>query len=158
MDVLNASFRFHYHLPTVFLVLFLLGVLVPVDAEAQGAPQSWTATDSELDWGACPAFMPESCAIAVLHGSPESPNADIFFRVAPNTTVPAHLHTSPERMVLVSGEMHVTYEGHDPVVLQPGTYARGPAKLPHDAYCAAGEECVLFIAFEDPIDAMPAEE
>jgi hypothetical protein len=53
--------------------------------------------------------------------------------------------------------MRVTYEGHDPVVLRPGTYARGPAELPHDAYCAAGEECILFIAFEDPIDAMPAE-
>ncbi len=157
MDALNASSLLRCRLPFVFLALFLVGSLLPADAEAQ-EPQSWTASDPDLEWGPCPAFMPESCSIAVLHGVPDAPNTDIFFRMAPNTTVPAHLHTSPERMVLVSGKMRVTYEGHEPVVLQPGTYARGPAERPHDAHCAGGEECVLFIAFEDPIDAVPAEE
>ncbi|MEF8940661.1 MAG: cupin domain-containing protein [Salinivenus sp.] len=155
MDVPTASRS--SSLPTVLLLtLFVVGSLAPLDAGAQRGPQAWTAEDPELEWGPCPAFMPESCAIAVLQGTPDAPNADVFFRMAPNTTVPLHRHTSPERMVLVSGEMHVTYDGHDPVVLRPGTYAHGPAELPHDAYCADGAECVLFIAFEDPIDAMPA--
>ncbi|MGH8197708.1 MAG: cupin, partial [Steroidobacteraceae bacterium] len=35
--------------------------------------------------------------------------------------------------------------------------AYGPAKLPHSAYCLKGAACVLFIAFEAPVDAVPIE-
>ena len=138
--------------------MLLLGLLfMPIsDVHAQDEPVTWTADDPDLEWGPCPEFMPEGCGIAVLQGNPEAPNADVFFRMAPDTTVPDHWHTSAERIVLVSGEMHVDYEGHDPVVLEPGTYA--PAELPHETYCASGAECVLFIAFEKPVDAMPTEE
>ncbi|PEN13310.1 cupin [Longibacter salinarum] len=145
----------HTVLRSAILALFLLTFTTDVDA--QDAPRSWTMDDPDLEWGPCPDFMPESCEIAVLNGPPDQPNADIFFKMAPGTTVPAHRHTSVERMVLVSGEMEVTYEGHDPVVLKPGTYAFGPAELPHEASCADGEACVLFIAFEEPIDAMPTD-
>jgi hypothetical protein len=48
----------------------------------------------------------------------------------------------------------VTYEGQDTVALRPGSYAYGPAKLAHDAYCEKGDPCVLFIAFESPVDAV----
>jgi len=58
-------------------------------------------------------------------------------------------------MVLVSGEMHVTYGGQETATLKPGTYAYGPAKLAHKAYCAGRDPCVLFIAFESPVDAVP---
>ena len=141
---------------TLFMVL-LAGSLISTETHAQDAPLSWMADDPDLEWGPCPAFMPESCEIAVLNGPPSAPNADIFFKMAANTTVPTHSHTSVERMVLVSGEMEVTYDGHDPVVLESGTYAYGPSELPHDASCADGEDCILFIAFEEPIDAMPVE-
>lgn len=41
----------------------------------------------------------------------------------------------------------------------PGTYLYAVAELPHEAHCAAGDDdCVLFIAFVDPIDAIPIEE
>jgi mannose-6-phosphate isomerase-like protein (cupin superfamily) len=59
-------------------------------------------------------------------------------------------------MVLVSGRLEVVYEGQQPVTLRPGMYAYGPAKLPHRARCASGDPCVLFIAFEGPVDAHPA--
>ena len=57
-------------------------------------------------------------------------------------------------MVLVSGELSVTYKGQATTVLKPGMYAYGPAKLPHEAVCASGAPCVLFIAFEAPVDAV----
>jgi quercetin dioxygenase-like cupin family protein len=60
-------------------------------------------------------------------------------------------------MVLVSGELQVTYDGQPPVTLRPGMYAYGPPRVPHTATCAKGDPCVLFIAFESPIDAVPAE-
>ena len=112
--------------------------------------------DTQLAWGPCPPFIPEGCEIAVLHGDPAKNNADIFFKVPANFDIPNHWHTSPERMVLVSGILEVVYEGQQPVRLRPGMYAYGPAKLPHRARCAAGDPCVLFIAFEGPVDAHPA--
>jgi hypothetical protein len=44
----------------------------------------------ELKWGACPAFMPAGCALAVLHGDPAKPNADVFLRASPYRLVPRH--------------------------------------------------------------------
>lgn len=61
-------------------------------------------------------------------------------------------------MVLVSGELHLTYDGQEPTVLRPRTYAYGPAKLPHKGHCAEGDPCVLFIAFELPVDAVPVDD
>ena len=138
------------------VVIAMLALASPFTAEqthAQDAPVAWTAEDQSLEWGPCPAFMPETCEIAVLNGDPSEANADIFFKLASGTTAPTHRHTSAERMVLVSGEMHVEYEGHEPTVLEPGSYAYGPPEHPHEARCAEGEDCVLFIAFEHPIDA-----
>ena len=74
-----------------------------------------------------------------------------------NSVIPQHWHTSAERMVLISGELHVTYDGHKTAVLKPGTYAYGPAKLPHKAECKKAGPCILFIAFESPVDAVPSE-
>lgn len=114
-----------------------------------------SATDADLQWGPCPEFFPSGCQIAVLHGDPAQPNADVFFRVPAGYDLPAHWHSSAERMVLISGELHVTYDGRAPVVLRPGMYAYGPAKAVHHGRCVSDEPCVLFIAFEGPVDATP---
>lgn len=126
-------------------------------AWAQDAPLTRTAGDSALKWGGCPDFMPKGCEIAVLHGDPTKNNADVFFKVPANAEIPRHWHTSAERMVLVAGELHVTYGGHPTAVLKPGTYAYGPARLPHAATCGKAGPCVLFIAFESPVDAVAGE-
>ena len=135
--------------------LALLLIAGPIAAAgAQDAPLTRTATDSALQWGGCPEFMPKGCAIAVLHGDPAKNNADVFFKVPANAVIPRHWHTSAERMVLVAGELHVTYDGQPAIVLRPGTYAYGPARLPHAAVCGNVGDCVLFIAFESPVDAV----
>jgi quercetin dioxygenase-like cupin family protein len=113
--------------------------------------------DARLQWGPCPAFLPEGCRIAVLNGDPAKSNADIFFKVPGKSKLPLHWHTSAERMVLVAGELHVTYEGQDATILKPGNYAYGPAKRPHSGVCASTEPCVLFIAFESSVDAVAVE-
>lgn len=131
-------------------------------ALAQSSPDrtalTRTARDADLKWGPCPNFLPEGCKIAVLHGDPSKQNSDIFFKVPGKSRIARHWHTSAERMVLVSGELHVTYDGHKPAVLKTGSYAYGPAKLPHEAYCASRAPCILAIAFESPVDAFPSEE
>lgn len=142
----------------LFLVsLSVLSLAAASPAQSADPPAiSRSAASAELSWGPCPEFMPEGCAIAVLHGDPAQPNADVFFRVPAGSVIPAHRHTSAERMVLVSGQMDVTYEGQDPVTLRSGDYAYGPAGRVHSATCAQGAACVLFIAFEQPVDATAA--
>ena len=112
-----------------------------------------TQSDQSLQWGPCPDFMPDGCQIAILHGDPAKKNTDLFFKVPANTDIPNHSHTSVERMVLVSGEMEVTYEGEETQKIKTGNYAFGPAKKPHTAKCGDAGPCVLFIAFEEPLDA-----
>jgi uncharacterized RmlC-like cupin family protein len=99
--------------------------------------------------------MPAGCGLAVLHGDPAKPNADVFLRIPANAAIPEHWHTSAERMMLVAGELSVTYKGQASVVLKLGMYAYGPAKLPHRASCTSAVACVLFIAFESAVDAVP---
>jgi quercetin dioxygenase-like cupin family protein len=60
-------------------------------------------------------------------------------------------------MVLISGELRVAYEGQEPVVLTPGTYAYGPPGRSHGGDCASATPCILFIAFEAPVDAVAGE-
>jgi len=143
-------------------LLFII-IFIPASLFAQGTPEAakafiWNVDDDELEWAACPDFLPDDCRLAVLQGDPAQPNADVLFKLQGNTKAPKHIHTSAERMVLISGEFHVDYEGQDPVVMTAGTYAYGPARLPHTAACVSAEPCVLFIAFEEPVDAIPLEE
>lgn len=138
------------------LVLPLLfGAFAVAEDTASEQAVTYTFKDPNLKWGPCPPFIPKGCEIAVLHGDPAKPNVDVFFRVPPNFTIPGHWHTSAERMVLVSGELHVTYEGQQEQTLKMGAYAYGPSRKPHKAVCAKGSPCVLLIAFEEPLDAMP---
>jgi len=141
-------------------LLFLLGLVgsfayAQVSAQEQALTQ--TINDAQLKWGPCPPFLPKGCGIAVLHGDPAKDNLDVFFKVPAKSIIPLHWHTSAERMVLVAGELHITYEGQKSAVLKPGTYAYGPAKRPHKGYCASTVPCILFIAFESPLDAVPVE-
>lgn len=140
-------------LTAVALTVFAAPAAIAGDPALAISPDS-----SGLEWGPCPEFMPEGCAIAVLHGNPAEPNADVFFKVPGGSDIPSHWHHSAERMVLVSGELEVQYEGQEPVTLQVNDYAYGPPELAHDARCVSEEACVLFIAFNGPVDAIPSGE
>ena len=143
---------------TLLLVSGLPGSFALAQEGTQEQALTRTASDARLAWGPCPSFLPRGCAIAVLHGDPAKDNVDVFFKVPGKSTIPLHWHTSAERMVLVAGELHVTYDGQKKAVLRPGTYAYGPARRPHKGYCASSRPCILFIAFESPLDAVPVEQ
>jgi mannose-6-phosphate isomerase-like protein (cupin superfamily) len=142
---------------SIACLMFLAGLLIGGTAAAD-EPKLWTADDPHLEWGPCPEFFPEGCGLAVLQGNPEERNADVLLRVPGNSEIPHHWHTSAERMVLIQGEFVIDNDGHDPVTMRAGTYAYGPAELPHTAECRSDEDCLLFIAFEEPVDAEPTSE
>lgn len=140
-----------------FIPLFLLSIsLLAQDKELMKNEMSITKTihDSDIIWNPAPEFFP-GCSFTILHGDITKPNLDFFFRIEPNTDVIYHTHNSAERMVLISGELEVQYEGEKPQILKEGTYAYGPANKPHRAKCLNSGQCVLFIAMIDPFDAVP---
>lgn len=139
------------------LVCIAVGTASVQPALAQNSnepPLAMRATDANLKWGPCPSIFSGDCKIAVLHGDPANPNADVFLRIGGGMTLPAHRHSSAERMILVSGRLRVDYRGAPPATLVPGSYAYGPAGVPHRAVCLSKQRCTLFIAFEGPVDAV----
>ena len=149
----------NYISKTMFSIfaLFLSLAVAAQSADVNKAEMSVvrTANDKDLQWGPCPSFLPNGCAIAVLHGDPSKPNVDVFLKIPANSELPNHIHNSAERMILVAGELVVTYEGEIPQTLKVGSYAFGPAKKPHVGKCSGAGPCILFIAFEEPLDAVP---
>ena len=141
----------------LFCVVASAVVLVSCAPEPTNSAQALAlaANDPALKWGPCPPIFPAGCEIAVLQGDPAKPNADVFLRVPAKYEIPAHSHASAERMILVTGQLQVTYKGQAPATLDVGTYAYGPAKLAHKASCLSDDPCTLFIAFELPVDAQP---
>lgn len=91
--------------------------------------------------------------MTVLQGDPAKPNSDVVLKVGPGTTLPRHKHSSAERMILLKGKLRVQYDGAQAAVLNASNYAYGPAGLPHVATCQSKVPCMLFIAFEGPVDA-----
>ena len=138
-------------------VVFLSLSVAAQSAEVSKAEMSVvrTANDKDLQWGPCPPFLPSGCAIAVLHGDPSKPNVDVFLKIPANSELPNHIHNSAERIILVEGELDVKYQGENSQTLKAGSYAYGPAKKPHVGKCSGAGPCILFIAFEAPLDAIP---
>jgi anti-sigma factor ChrR (cupin superfamily) len=141
--------------PIAFTVRALLVTSLMAAASAalgQEPALAFNAQAPELQWKPCPDTLPKGCRLAVLHGDPAKPDADVFLKLPGASKIPLHTHTSAERIVLVAGTVHITYEGQKMAVLQPGSYAYGPATKPHHAECVSRKPCILFIAFEAPVD------
>ena len=126
----------------------------PVSSEA---PLVKAAGDPALKWGPCPAPFPTGCELTVLHGDPAKPNADALLRMPGGYVIPPHRHSSAERMILVTGQLEVKYQGSAAATLNAGNYAYGPANLPHRATCVGTAQCQLFVAFEGPVDVTAVE-
>jgi len=144
--------------PLLLLSLFAFFMVSNLNAQnssdADGQSILISAADTDLVWNPAPEFFPK-CSFTVLHGDLAKPNLDFFFKIEPNTEVVSHTHNSPERMILIEGELEVTYEGEKSKVMKAGNYAYGPAGKPHKAKCLDAGPCVLFVAMVDPFDAVP---
>jgi quercetin dioxygenase-like cupin family protein len=145
--------------PIALLVLVLASgaLLGPAPLTAQEAPISLTPDDPSLEWLPCGDFIPPECQAAILRLGPEGRDSDVLFRIPANMDLPAHWHTSAERMILISGEFRIHYDGHPPLVMRAGSYAWGPPGQHHSARCADQGTCLLFVAFVDPPDGFPVD-
>ncbi|QYA26480.1 cupin domain-containing protein [Gramella sp. MT6] len=137
----------------ILLLIFFSTYTFAQDAMKNENSVAINLKDGNIKWGACPDLIPNGCQVTVLNGDITLNNADVLFRFEPNTDIPEHWHNSAERMILLQGELEVTYEGEETRILKEGFYAYGPEKKAHNARCSGGEPCLLFVAFEKPVDA-----
>ena len=80
-----------------------------------------------------------------------------MLRMPGGYAIPTHRHTSAERMILVSDKLTVKSARTPEAVLKAGNYAYGPAGMAHCAVCSSDGPCVLFVAFEGPVDVEAVE-
>ena len=137
----------------IAIALTVFGLTGTSMANTPTVPLAIDVSAPSVTWGGCPPIFPGACSMTVLQGDPAKPNADVVLKVGPGNTLPRHKHSSAERMILLKGTLQVTYDGAKPVTIKAGNYAYGPAGLPHVASCKSKVPCVLFIAFEGPVDA-----
>ncbi len=154
MKTLKSS-NFKNVMGSMVFIFLTTGAYAQISDNPMAEKSYATAMDNkELKWSPAPDFFP-GCSFTILHGDLAKPNLDFFFKIEPNTEVVNHKHNSQERMILISGDLEVQYEGEDPVILKAGTYAYGPAGKPHKAKCLDNGPCVLFVAMVEPFDALP---
>lgn len=145
---------------SMFLVLFVFSTSMAQKGDGSDYENSVLKSidDKSLQWGPCPPFIPEGCKAAVLHGDMSVPNTDVVFQFDGGLDLPNHWHNSAERMILLAGELEVTYEGEEKKTMKTGNYAFGPAKKPHTAKCVSKKPCVLFVGFVEPVDAFAVQD
>ena len=147
-------------LPSILAPAMTILAMMASPAAAEQQVFAFDRDDPDLEWIPCTDvahFFPEGCRATVLQGNPAERYADVLLRIPANAEIPNHYHTSAERMVLIAGEFHIHPDGQDTVVMTQGSYAYGPALAHHSAECKDEGDCYLFIAFEEPVDAIPVE-
>ena len=136
----------------LFLLASALVIHSPISLAGEESAFHTSPDSDALEWSPCPEFFAEGCGIAVLNIDEDGRNADVFFRYPAGESFVNHWHTSAERILVVRGTLEVTYEGQETATVQPGEYAFGPPAHKHHGACRSDEDCLLFIAFEDPPD------
>ena len=134
------------------LFILILSFVASINLSAQEESSiAKSFKDSSLEWGGCP--LPMDCNVTVLHGDISKPDSDIFFKMPAGESIPWHSHSSAERMVLVSGKLEIQYEGEDEKIVKPSSYMYGPSNKMHKGKCVSKDPCIIFIAFNKPVDA-----
>ena len=89
--------------------------------------------------------------------STQTPNVCLLLTVLMLAQIGSMAHAQDREPALAwsADDAQHHYEGQKTTVLKSGSYAYGLAKVPHKATCASTVPCVLFIAFESPLVAVP---
>ncbi|MBN6051744.1 cupin domain-containing protein, partial [Nonomuraea sp. RK-328] len=106
--------------------------------------------------GGSPCQGLEGCTFVQLQGDPRTGASEAMFTLKAGTPFSPHWHTSPERVVGVSGVMLWHVKGHKTYRVGAGDYLSYPSKAVHWGKCAPGADCVYYVHDERPYDFHPA--
>jgi quercetin dioxygenase-like cupin family protein len=107
-----------------------------------------TPTDPALKWNDCGDQWPKGCEYAEVWGDENKSGS--YVRAPKGYRFVLHSHTSPERMLIVSGRVAAASKDGKEAVGTPGMYMGFDGSVVHWARC--DEACVMYITYEMPYD------
>lgn len=121
---------------------------------ASDGPKMTVVQTAERHWKPKPALPPGAFG-ANLWGDPATGPYGFVGKFPLNFRVPLHSHTNDVRVVMLKGNMVISYPGEPDVEIAEGGYFLLPAKRAYVATCAKGCE---FLAFDQlPFDIIYAD-
>ena len=141
--------------------LFALGVAV---APAAAQSTHVLVPADKVQWSPAPPFLPPGAQISVFEGNPgEKGPVTLRLKFPANYDIPAHWHSMPEGVTVVSGVFHVgmgdKLNRQAGTTLNAGGYVLLPANMRHFAWTSA--PTVVQINLQGPFDIFyvnPAED
>jgi hypothetical protein len=119
------------------------------------AAEAMTVDANQVKWGDAPPSMPKGAKIAVIMGDPSKAGPFVLrFRAPANYRIPAHWHSQPENLTVLSGAFHLgmgdKFDAKKVHVLKPGSFHYLPGKTNHYAFTKT--PTVLQLHGEGPFD------
>ncbi len=94
--------------------------------------------------------MPSCFVMAVESGDPSKGPSVIVFKGTAQCSVPWHMHTPTEQVMIVSGSAKVEMKGGASAILGPGGFAMMPGKHVHQFTCTTA--CSAFVHSDGAFD------
>jgi len=109
----------------------------------------------QVRWAPAPPVLPAGAELAVLEGNPaESGPVTMRLRLPAGYDIPAHWHTTAERITVLSGSLHVgngdKLDRGASQTLEPGGFLSLPAQMHHFAWTSA--PTIVQISLQGPFD------
>jgi len=93
------------------------------------------------------------CLLSALETGDSAKGPSTFIlKAPPGCVVPWHFHTAQEQAIVISGEVKMEMDAHNPVTLGTGGFAVMQSKTAHQFSCVGTTPCVLTVVFDRPYD------
>jgi hypothetical protein len=131
-------------------------VLTPAFAARAAAQDGHVLVPADqVKWGPAPSALPAGAEISVLEGNPAaSGSITLRLKFPANYAIPAHWHSMPERVTVLSGTLQVgmgrTLDRAKSTPLHAGGFVSLPARNPHFVWTTT--PTVVQISLEGPFD------
>ena len=142
---------------TRFVVFMFSGVMaaVALGAVALGQSAHMVVPADKVQYAAAPPILPPGAQLAVLEGNPAEKGMVVMrLKLPANYKIPAHWHSTDERITVLSGTFNVgmgdKLNTQESQALAPGGFLYLPAKMRHFAWTAS--PTVIQLNLEGPFD------
>ena len=130
--------------------LFMLSAL-PFASASFAADISVTQKPDEaaIPWAHCGGAWPEKgCEAALAWGDWEKGTSGFWVRAPKGHKFVRHAHPTPERILMVRGQIVGGVDGGKEIRVAPGTYWGLDANVVHWARCE--DACLMYITYDSP--------
>jgi len=122
---------------------------VVVSTSAEEGVVAMAPDEAALKWFECGGY-PKGCQAAWVWGDSEKAQSGFYVRAPKGYVFPRHLHTSPERILVLRGRMSGAVDGGAEMMVTPGMYWSFAGKAVHTARCE--DACLMYITYDTPYD------